>query len=279
MAATTSNMQPIVVHPIELADFIQYILEIHASPSTLIVCGNQDDFLKAFIDDVDTQRHPFQTDGDDEEITELPSREPIHTQFTSVTHPLLTPTLHQISQAQTLKLAFCPSLESLRAFLGTYGLRASDPSSHFQVHNDLAEQSTYTIGGHKVLRHPVLVLLNIISIHRGTSSFSAQGIGRTLASSIETAHRFNQRLVVVECMSQVPVVQSLHPEIDNNDMEEEAEHTVDDPWEQQIPILNVTTKNFRPGDSGWVGRTVTVKTVVERWCTFVTSKDIHVLMP
>jgi len=277
MTTTTSNLLPIVVHPVELADFIQFILEIHTSPSTLIVCGSLDDFLKALINDIDTQRHPFQPEGDDEERMESSSRNPINTQFPSVTHPLLTPTLHQISLAQTLKLTFCSNLESLHAFLGTYGLREIDSSSHFEEYDDMAKQSTYTIGGHKVLRHPVLVLLNIISIHRGTSSFSAQGLGRTIASSVEAAHRFNQRLIIVECISQVPVIQSLDLRIDNNDMEEEAEHIVDNPWEQQIPILNITTKNFRPGDSGWVGRTVTIRMVAERWCTFVTPNDAHIL--
>lgn len=40
------------------------------------------------------------------------------------------------------------------------------------------------------------------------------------------------------------------------------------PWDDEVSILNVTTKSFGAGERGWVGRTVKVRAVVGRWCVF-----------
>lgn len=41
------------------------------------------------------------------------------------------------------------------------------------------------------------------------------------------------------------------------------------PWDEQLSMLNVTTKTFGIGERGWVGRTVSVRQVAGRWCDFV----------
>lgn len=45
------------------------------------------------------------------------------------------------------------------------------------------------------------------------------------------------------------------------------------PWDEQLSILNVTTKTFGVGDRGWVGRTVSIRQVAERWCEFVNFNE------
>lgn len=44
-------------------------------------------------------------------------------------------------------------------------------------------------------------------------------------------------------------------------------------WDEEVSMLNVTTKSFGAGERGWVGRTVAVRTVAGRWCAF---KDMGV---
>ena len=39
-------------------------------------------------------------------------------------------------------------------------------------------------------------------------------------------------------------------------------------WDDEVSILNVTTKSFAAGERGWVGRTVKVRAVAGRWCIF-----------
>ena len=64
------------------------------------------------------------------------------------------------------------------------------------------------------------------------------------------------------------------PDLPDFPMEEEgvddaaARQLASRPWEEEVSILNVTTKSFGAGERGWVGRTVTVRAVVGRWCVF-----------
>lgn len=67
--------------------------------------------------------------------------------------------------------------------------------------------------------------------------------------------------------------QHYHPEPEN-DGEHQPVQRSDDPWDQQLSMLNVTTKTFGVGERGWVGRTVSVRQVAERWCEFTTLSEI-----
>lgn len=44
-------------------------------------------------------------------------------------------------------------------------------------------------------------------------------------------------------------------------------------WDEEVSILNVTTRSFGAGERGWVGRTVAVSGVVGRWCKFVSLPE------
>ncbi|KAK7509053.1 uncharacterized protein IWZ02DRAFT_387376 [Phyllosticta citriasiana] len=134
---------------------------------------------------------------------------------------LLTPTLHLLKSTLTIRLVFCPSLEALRAHLAVYNAQSG-----------------------------ILCVLNMLALHRDTTSFSAQGLSRTLAIAVEAAARRGQKLVMSEC-----------PGPSDSTVEE-------DPWSEQLSILNVTTKSFGVGSRGWAGRTVSARAVAERWCSF-----------
>lgn len=260
-------MQPTVIHPIGLAGFVQFVLDHHSSPSALIVCSSEEDFLHKLSISTDRESR---RDQDEDEADGPPSR-PTDTQrpielssaasIKKSKHALLIPTLHQISGSQTLKLAFCSSPESLRAYLSVYGMKNDPPRG--------TENSSHRAGSHD---QPVLALLNPVAIHRGTSSFSAQGLSRTFASAVEAACRADQRLIIAECRSSVRIQGPEGLEMSDDDREVEIQSD-GDPWDQQVAMLNVTTKSFGAGERGWVGRTVKAKAVVQRWCSFIELSD------
>jgi hypothetical protein len=56
-----------------------------------------------------------------------------------------------------------------------------------------------------------------------------------------------------------------------NDHEElSAETQTQDPWEQEVSILNVSARRFGSGsgERAWAGRTVKVKRIAARWFRF-----------
>jgi len=125
---------------------------------------------------------------------------------------------------------------------------------------------------------PLLAILNPIAIHKPTSAFSAQGLNRTFAAAVETALYLGQTLVMAECRDG-----SGGAAFEDSDEMELVEHgaagplTKDkevtqrsdaSPWDEEVSMLNVTTKSFGVGEKAWVGRTVSVRRIAERWCRF-----------
>ena len=49
---------------------------------------------------------------------------------------------------------------------------------------------------------------------------------------------------------------------------EETEEQASSVWDEEVSMLNVTTKTFGAGERGWVGRTVSIRRVAGRWCHF-----------
>jgi hypothetical protein len=182
-------------------------------------------------------------------------------------HPLLKqPTLHQLATSRKIKLVFCPELVHLRAYLSTLAI----PPTSQPENNQTTEDNNYNT--------PLLTILNPINQHRATSSFSAQGLNRTFALAVEAAHATQTQLLMVECPS-------LGRPRDNAESLRDADYDFDfetdtaaaqplppaaaaDIWNEEVSILNVTTKSFGAGGRGWVGRTVTIRRVAERWFVF-----------
>ncbi|KAK8161241.1 hypothetical protein IWX90DRAFT_289928 [Phyllosticta citrichinensis] len=229
---------PIVLHGLSMTDLLQHLTATHSAPTTLIVCSSRDLFehqllraLGASSLHVDQDEHARK-------------------------HPLATPTLQLLKSTLTIHLAFCPSLEALRAHLAVYRT------------NHVSEVSGGT-------REPMLCILNMLALHRETTSFSAQGISRTLAIAVEAAARCGQKLVISECPGPSDTITGEYRHEAAERLPQDAEASVDqepsepqDPWSEQLSILNVTTKSFGVGSRGWAGRTVSARAVAERWCRF-----------
>lgn len=189
---------------------------------------------------------------------------------TKARHTLNTRTLRQIAAASAINVAFCASVPALHAFLSTFP-RAPAPIQHQQSTPAKSQPSSF-------------LLVNPIALHKDTASFSAQGLSRAFAAAVEAALRTNRRLALIECARRRPTRRVPSREEDDMYMHDEdrgepqgrrdaaaqdgeSEAPEEDPWEQEVPILNATTRTFGGGSLNAVlGRTVRVRAVAERWC-------------
>jgi len=250
---TNASLRPQIITDIRLAEFIQHVLHNDSQPATLVVCGTRERFIEQLLaacldaqsTTVDETQLP--SDGDAAE-TEQPGA--------PETHDLLkSPSLLQLANSRKVKLVFCHDLTHLRAYLASLAIPKphSEPTTHVEESNQ---------------HPPLLAILNPIDIHRFTTSFSAQGLNRTFALAVEAAHATRNHLAMVE----FPECQHREAEqaVEGYEMEPEVvpATTSVDPWDEEVSILNVTTKSFGAGGRGWVGRTVTVRRIAERWCVF-----------
>ncbi|OCK75921.1 hypothetical protein K432DRAFT_385817 [Lepidopterella palustris CBS 459.81] len=258
------SLAPIVLQPLNLLDLLNLLLSQKSLDAvTLLVCSTRTFFLHQLLASIQTQ------DG----------KTAIH---------LLTPIIHNLFASQRVLLAFCASLPNLLAYLSTY---TGPTFGHTNIPNN------YEHKGGAPRKVPMLVLLNPLRLHSPTPSFSAQGLSRTFAAAVEAARSAGAKLVVVECvgatfhfaresklwvgsiselvsgddveMSLGDLPEGVGGENDKLD-ERVQDREEEDPWDQEVPILNVSARRFGGGDRerGWAGRTVKVRRVVERWFRF-----------
>jgi hypothetical protein len=237
--------KPTVLHPFTLRSFLLYILNRQREPTTVIICTSRDSFLQRLLSEL------------------------------APDDSLLTPTLHLLSRSGSISVVFCPTLPSLLAHLSIY-------PSPVSMEEDINMADTQQPNEQVV---PTLALLFMLQLHSDTASNSAQGLSRTFASAVEASVRSRQRLIIVEPTSvfspllDVPVRDELHsgahsPEaLDHAESERVGVPEQSDPWDQPVPLLNVTSSRFGAGARGWVGRTVPVRSIAERWCVFDRIED------
>jgi hypothetical protein len=242
---------PRVVTGIGLADFIRNILDNNSQPSTLVVCAAKETFIEQLLAAcIETQPSNIN------EQQSLDGEPAGNESVLAPTHDLLKRLpLFQLANSRNVKLVFCHDLTHLRAYLATLAV----PKTPSELNESTEQKKPWK---------PLLAILNPIDIHRFTTAFSAQGLNRTFSLAVEAAHATRNRLLMVE----FPGCQ--HREAEQTDMGYEAESEavsvplLENPWDEEVSILNVTTKSFGAGGRGWVGRTVTIRRIAERWCVF-----------
>jgi hypothetical protein len=250
--------RPQVVTDIGLADFIQDILDNDLRPSTLVVCAAKERFIEQLLAAC-LETRPNNIDERRSLDCEVAGIEPV----LAKPHDLLQRlSLFRLANSRNVKLVFCHDLTHLRAYLATLAIPKSLPGSDGSTKSN---EQTNT-------QKPLLAILNPIDIHRFTTAFSAQGLNRTFSLAVEAAHATRSHLLVVEFPG------SQHRETDHADIGYELESEtvavppLANPWDEEVSILNVTTKSFGAGGRGWVGRTVTIRRIAERWCVFSASQ-------
>ena len=278
------STKPKVLHPIETADFIHWLLDHCTPPSTLLVAHRSQDFLLEILGS--EQHNERQKLGTSDSPPGTPTRP----------YSRLGTSLSQLKAAEHIQTTYLSSKVLLSFYLAGRG-----PQAHQRARDEAsglaAAAATATAAAARAAdpphprRQPILALLNPICLHRGTPHFSAQGLSRTFAAAVEAAARNGQRLVVAECPSRVTAevrqmvlagpeplrLQALTAraeeeraaaERDADEGYEGLAEEGEDPWEVEVGILNVTTRRFGGGERGWVGRTVKARAVAERWFEF-----------
>lgn len=130
---------------------------------------------------------------------------------------LLNPTINQILASQTIRLVFTPTIPHVRAYLAV---------ASFAPHTRVS-------------------ILNPISLHYGSSEFSAQGFMQTFALAIEAAAR-NEVEVIEMC-----------------ELADVAE-TDSTPWDIKVPLLSDSAQ-VNDEDDDFEGRTMSIRKMAERW--------------
>ncbi|KAK3684396.1 hypothetical protein LTR37_020331 [Vermiconidia calcicola] len=239
-----ANLTPVVLENLNISEFIQHVLVAHSLPSTIIVCSSKDAFLK-HLHAASARTTTLAQQGEEGEHDGPRSSGRKH-------EPWSVPTLRLLASSRTVRMVFCPDVTHLRACLGTHAHRPSEDSKH-----EVEESSSQRL----------LAVLNPIQLHRPTSAFSAQGLNRTFATAVEAAYRTKSRLVVGECSTENIGPSTVDPLAVEADPAASAAPPASQ-WDEHVSILNVTTKSFGVGERGWVGRTVKIRSIAERWCTF-----------
>lgn len=156
-------------------------------------------------------------------------------------HELITKAIGLLSRSQNVKLAFCETLEHLRAYIS-----ALDIASTKQEDNTLGESSPRLL----------LAVLNPLALHLPTTEFSAQGLSRTLAAAVEVTARQKVDLVLCECV-----------DVMENANDEHGEAL----WNTKVPLLNGTARIVAEENTS----RVPVKKVAQRWFEFDDDRNIY----
>jgi len=220
---------PIIYKFITLGETLDHLYDAPAPSCLLIFCGDRNTFAQ--------QLSEATTRINDDQRPETPA-------ISSPRQPLNTRTLRRIARAEAIKIAFCTSVPALHAYLSTLPKEATP---------------------NEPTPPPLLVLVDAVSLHQDTASFSAQGLSRAFAAAFEAALRSRRQLVVVEH----PKAETARRDVDVEIDDAGGRARMEDPWEREVPMLNATTRTFGVGGASAVlGRTVKIRTVAERWCTF-----------
>ncbi|CAI7569039.1 unnamed protein product [Penicillium glandicola] len=203
-----------IAHCDLVSDLLQQLLECN-SDTHLIVCTTRADFMVQLTAAIRSQR----ADPD-----------------TTTRHDLLTKTIGLLARSSKIRLAFCPSLESLRAYLAILGPDVMVATKDGSLSHD----------------RPLLAVLDMVALHVTTLEFSAQGLSRTLASVVEASSRAGMDLRLYECMNAVNPSSAVRGR---------------KLWDASVPLLNGSVR-MRSDQSTWGGRGVTVRRVAERWFEF-----------
>ena len=203
-----------IAHCELVSDLLKNLLEGNYD-THLIVCATKTEFLSQLTASTRSQRAD---------------------QATAASHDLLTKTIGLLARSSKIRLSFCPSLETLRAYLAIL----SPDGGVF------AEDGTCTHN------RQLLAILDMMALHVTTSEFSAQGLSRTLASAVEASCRVGVNLRLYECM---------------NALDRLSADWGSKLWDVNVPLLNGSVR--MRGNESALGKTgVTVKRVAERWFEF-----------
>lgn len=286
---------PVFLSPALPTELLQFTLQRCAFPTTLVICSDRAQFLRALLQDVN-HKEPQQQDQEQEEEKDdenKPSHDlsNIGAQHTAAEdqdphgdpeHPipppcppppppppqpragaippirraLLNPSISQTAIARHIRTVFVPTVTHLRTFLAVFAARVQDPSSS-RVSRPPARGGPGGGGGTGEGQGPppLLLVYGFLALHRHTSEWSVQGLSSSAAGLVEAAAREGFWCVVCE-KRRVDDELGLATEAGDEDVLGEG-----------VPVLSAGVNvNIKSG--GWSGKTVEVRRVLGRWFRF-----------
>ncbi|KAE8448600.1 hypothetical protein EG329_009025 [Mollisiaceae sp. DMI_Dod_QoI] len=253
---------PLALTPALPSELLTYVLAHQVYPTTLIICQSRNTFLATLLSTIpqpihqisrqtahaiNPHRHPEPQDDDS-----LPPE--------SQRHPLLIPTLHQITASRQIKLVFIPTVSHLRAYLSVFPSQVDEEGD-----GRPPELKVDKLGKNAAL----LIVYGLVDLHRDTSEWSAQGVGNSVAGLVEAGCKGERRIVVIEERKKEG-----DAGVDVAHGAEESDQPTRKPgwkvWGQRVPMLNgsVRRPGFESEDSAWSGRTIEVGRIFARWFKF-----------
>jgi hypothetical protein len=234
------HQSPVAVRLTEYAEIIDFILKQNNVATTMIICATRASFLADIQAEV-------------QRIEPTPLLNSPGQGDSGLPHSFLSPVLQVLATSRMIHLAFAPTLPHLRAYLAVFSTTKNGKAASLHCHQSTSRRS-------------MLVILDLVAIHRSTSEYSAQGLSRTLAIAVEAARLGGMNLALAE-----------HYKGDNDDsssgINDAARRAVNDaqqgPWKEQVPILSGSIR-FGNDEGLWAGKTIDVGKVLGRWCGFVT---------
>ncbi len=271
----------LALRPCLPTELLSYVLQ-QTYPTSLIICSTRAAFLSS-LDKATLLPPPLRSSEHDiVQESEQPAKhvedpsaeeeeEEVSNNPREHRHPLLVPTLHQISTSRHTTTAFIPTVSHLRAYLSTFASTALPKSCPLS-----ANAQTLDRQGNPV---PLVVVYGLIKLHKGTSEWSAQGLGSTCAGLVEAGVRARMKVVIIEQRQVVDNPTDYHVGEETEEMDSGEElgepgglrhmqgETKAEVWHERLPILCGTLKRAGAG-AGYGGRTVEVGMVLRRWCRF-----------
>ncbi|KAI4170064.1 MAG: hypothetical protein LQ343_005204 [Gyalolechia ehrenbergii] len=231
MPSPSSSQPGQALPPMRCNELVEYVLQSHKAPTTIIICSSRKAFLESLQLSLEAQ-------STDQEATGTPNNQ---------LHPLLVPTIHQLAASRTIGVAFTPTLPHLRAYLASYNPgKSSTPGS-----------LTFTWPDSHV---SMLAIYGLLALHRATTEFSLQGLSRSLAIAAEAANTWGLQLILTEDAQALDLQHS----------EPRAEGETASPqncWTERVPVLSSSLA--LSNDRAWAGRTVVVGSIVAKWCRII----------
>lgn len=215
-------MKRVVIYHDTALKLLQEMLDTQHGAKTMIICSTKEKFLGQLMPGLLAQQ-PQKAAFDK-------NAERVKTADHVELHPLLLRTLRLISNSKATKLAFCPTIDTLRAYLSSFATTRQDKSAPGTS----------------------LLVLDLILLHHGTSEFSVQGLMRSLASAVEAAARNRLELKLCECK-------------DGQDLQNP--NCGPGLWDAQVPLLSGSIR-LRGEDAAWSQRVVSLRSVAGRWFEF-----------
>ena len=278
-----AHPRPLFLPPALPSDLLHFIIDRCSYPTTLIVCSNRAEFLAHLTQDTKQQQQKQQQQANTSTSSGGTTHAGAHPASpTIIKHPLAAAPLSQVAVTRHIRTVFVPTVTHLRAFLSVFSSPHDDATSKVSpppaaaaaaaaaAHAAHPAGNTTTGGAPPPPKQPLLIVYDLVALHRDTSEWSVQGLGSSVAALVEAGRRAGLGVVVVEGMS-------------CREGEAELSRGLCGLLGEKVPVLSGSERKVarllgaRGGGgngegsgsvSGWAERTVGVGRVLGRWFEF-----------